>query len=180
MQLERKEMKLRASRGFSMIEMVIILAIIVGLAGVVVPIVSQEVQDSKKGNAVADLNRIATALNQYIKDTLYFPTGNMGSTSFHFLHTDGNLPVENVFDSGDHCHVDRFLASSEFGGARWRGPYLQSGFCDPWGGAYIINVQGFFNPGERAMILSAGPDGLLATPPTALSPEGDDLMLLID
>lgn len=163
-----------------MIELVIILAIIVGLAGVVIPIVSQEVQDSKKSSAIADLNRVATALNQYIKDTLYFPTGNMGSTKYHFLHTDGDLPAENVFASGESCHVDRFLASSEYGGARWKGPYLNSVSCDPWGGAYIVNVQGFFNPGERAMVLSAGPDRLLATPPTALSPEGDDLMLLID
>ncbi|MFH2002370.1 MAG: hypothetical protein ABIK28_22045, partial [Planctomycetota bacterium] len=68
-------MKVIKTGGFSMIELVILVAILLGLAGVVIPIVNQEMTDSKVANAVADINRIATSLNQYIKDTLYFPTG---------------------------------------------------------------------------------------------------------
>jgi general secretion pathway protein G len=173
-------MKERETGGFSMVEMIIIIAIIVGLAGVVIPVVSQEMRDSKKANAVADINRMATALNQYIKDTLYFPTGNQGATSFHFLFTDGKVPKNNHFASGEGRHLDRFLNTNEFGGSRWKGPYLHSVSTDPWDHAYIINVQGFYNPAERAMILSAGPDGYISTSPRATSPENDDIMLLID
>ena len=173
-------MKVNSRRGFSMVELVIILAIIVGLAGVVIPIVSQEVQDAKRANAVADINRIATGLNQYIKDTLFYPTGKHGTAKYHYLFTEGNLPMNNDFASGEGQHIDAFLVTSEFGGPRWKGPYLQGVGSDPWGTAYLINVQGFFNPSERAMILSAGPDNVVSTSPRASQPEGDDLMLLID
>jgi general secretion pathway protein G len=178
--MECKKMQIRGMRGFSMVELVIILAIIVGLAGVVVPIVSQEVKDSQKARAIADINRIATGVNQYIKDTLFYPTGNQGSTTFHYLYSEGNIPQNNIFATGEGRHLDEFLGSKNLGGARWKGPYLQSTPIDPWGNAYIINVEGFFNPAERAMILSAGPDGVVNTTPRSVSPAGDDLMLLID
>lgn len=173
-------MKAKRTGGFSMIEMVIIIAIILGLAGVVIPIVNQEMNDSKVSNAVADINRIATALNQYIKDTLYFPTGKQGATSYDYLFTNGQKPSQNLMASGQGAHIKGFLLKNENGGPRWKGPYLDNIDCDPWGNAYIINVQGFFNPEERALILSAGPDGMVSTSPAALTPEGDDLMLLID
>lgn len=173
-------MRLRGKNGFSAIELIIIIAIFVGLAGVVVPIISQEIQDSKKSHAIADINRIATALNQYIKDTLFFPTGNQGSTTYHYLFTDGAMPQNNIFASGEGVHAAQFLRKGEFGGKRWKGPYLQSIPADPWGNSYIINVQGFFNMGERAVILSAGPDGAVNTQANDSTPGGDDLLLLID
>ncbi|MHC4944952.1 MAG: type II secretion system protein GspG [Planctomycetota bacterium] len=173
-------MKVQNTGGFSVIEMVVIIAIVLGLAGVVVPIVAQEMNDSKKANAIADINRIATALNQYIKDTLYFPTGTEGTTTLHYLYTDGTLPQQNPFASGEGKHVSEFLCSNFHGGERWKGPYLNSVSIDPWGNAYLVNVQGFYSVNERAMILSAGPDGVVETPTASLNPEGDDLMLLID
>jgi general secretion pathway protein G len=173
-------MKVHRTGGFSVIELVVVIAIIVGLAGVVVPIVTQEMNDSKKANAIADINRLATALNQYIKDTLFFPTGTHGTTTLHYLYTDGTLPTRNSFTSGEGRHVGEFLCSNIHGGDRWKGPYLDSAACDPWGNAYIVNVQGFYSASERAMIISAGPDGLMETPTASLNPEGDDLMLLID
>jgi len=173
-------MRHTGNRGFSMIELIIIIAILVGLAGVVVPIVSQEIQDSKKSHAIADINRVATALNQYIKDTLYFPTGNQGVTTYHYLFTDGLMPQNNIFNSGEASHLASFLNTNSNGGERWKGPYLQSIPADPWGNAYIINVNGFFNMEEKAMIISAGPDGVIDTSLHSSSPQGDDLMLLID
>lgn len=173
-------MRLKGTTGFSMIEMVIIIAIIVGLAGVVVPIVSQEVKDSKKARAVADINRIATALNQYIKDTLTFPTGKRGSTTLHYLYTDGKLPENNPYASGEGKHIHALLEKDEFSAKGWKGPYLQSVAADPWENAYMINVQGFYDPKERVMIISSGPDGRFDTSPDAATPQNDDLMLLID
>ena len=66
--MEFKKMQIRGMRGFSMVELVIILAIIVGLAGVVVPIVSQEVKDSQKARAIADINRIASSCHPNCAD----------------------------------------------------------------------------------------------------------------
>ena len=156
-------MRHEGKRGFSMIEMVIILAIIVGLAGVVVPIVSQEVKDSKKAHAIADINRLATALNQYIKDTLVFPTGKRGSTHLHYLYTDGQVPDKNPYASGEGKHIRTLLRDNDFEEKRWKGPYLESAPIDPWGNAYIINVQGFYDPSERAMIISAATAQLTST-----------------
>ena len=173
-------MKRTSFLGFSMVEMLVILAIIVGLAGVVVPIVSQEVQDSRRAAAMDDLNRLATGLNQYIKDTLFYPTGKEGAARYDYLYTNGPLPSTGDFVHGKGIHVEAFLNKPDFGGARWKGPYLQGVTTDPWGHAYVVNVRGFFDAGERAMILSAGPNGVVETSPRASQPGGDDLMLLFD
>src|SRR5262245_8092117 len=61
--------------GFTLIEMIVVVAIIAALAAILVPIVSSELADSEQTKALADCQRIAAAITQYIKDTRLFPTG---------------------------------------------------------------------------------------------------------
>ena len=51
---------------------------------------------------------------------------------------------------------------------------------DPWGHAYLVNVEGWVNPREHALVLSAGPDGIVQSEADATHPAGDDLLLVID
>jgi hypothetical protein len=49
---------------------------------------------------------------------------------------------------------------------------------DPWGGAYVVNIGASATAGAPVWVLSAGPDGTIATPFHAASPQqtvaGDD------
>ncbi len=173
-------MKNREQAGFSTMECLIALAIFAGLAGVVVPIVSQESYDAMKEEALADIDQIATAVNGYIRDTMFYPTGIKGVTRYHFLYTEGEIPANNPLASGPGMPLADLLNSREFGGSDWKGPYLESMGADPWGNAYLINAQGYFNRTERTIILSAGPNGVIDTPVTSTYGCEDDIFLLLD
>jgi hypothetical protein len=51
---------------------------------------------------------------------------------------------------------------------------------DPWGRAFIVNVHGYYEPGEHVLILSAGPNGEVDTAPNGTIAAEDDIMILID
>ncbi len=167
-------------KGFSIIEMMILLGIFVLLAGIVVPIVSQETRTSMGNRAMNDMNEIASAINLFIGDTLYYPTGEQGSTTYHFLYTKGEIPPGNPFASGPGMPLSELLNSSKYGGPNWNGPYAKTMPRDPWGHAYLVNTHSFFYPAERCVVVSAGPNGVVDTPVTASSPSHDDILLVID
>ena len=60
----------------------------------------------------------------------------------------------------------------------WNGPYLPHELADPWGRAYVVSVSGFTGgtkPGNHAWCLSAGPNGIVETPPSSDQALGDDV-----
>ena len=173
-------MKKARRSGFTLIEMIVVVAILVALAGILVPVVSSEMASSKTGKALADCNRVAGGLNQYIKDTAFFPTGNQGASTNHFLYGLGTLPGSNDFASGASASLDGFLSVNTNGGSNWKGPYMQSVKADPWGRAYVVNTHGYFNSAENVWVISAGPDGNVDTAQNATTPGGDDIGVLID
>lgn len=173
-------MKQRKNSGFTLIEMIVVVAILVALAGILVPVVSSEMTSSKTGRAIADCNRIAAALNQYIKDTSFEPTGNKGANTYHYLYSQGTIPSSNDFASGSSTTILRFLSKNDFGGTQWNGPYMQEIAADPWGRAYLVNTHGYFSSSENVWVISAGPDGNVDTAPNATKPGGDDIGILID
>ena len=64
------------------------------------------------------------------------------------------------------------------GSTGWRGPYLLTEKADPWGHSYLISVCGFpggTKPDNNVWCLSAGPNGVIDTPTSAKSVEGDDI-----
>jgi type II secretory pathway pseudopilin PulG len=80
---------------------------------------------------------------------------------------------------------------------RWKGPYLSNLGADPYGKAYIVHVGAMekngcpvgstgtppdcFTParGTKGWILSAGPNGIIETPPNATEPVGDDVGMIL-
>ena len=80
---------------------------------------------------------------------------------------------------------------------RWRGRYMSNLGVDPYGKAYILHVGAMekngcpvgstgippacFTPagGTKGWILSAGPNGVLETPPTATELAGDDIGMIL-
>jgi type II secretory pathway pseudopilin PulG len=166
--------------GFSALELLIVVVIIVSIAGIVVPHLAQESIDKKKKEALDDINRIASAVNLYIRDTLLYPTGINGATTYHYLYSDGEIPLNNPLASGPGMPLLEFLNSGDFGGSDWHGPYLTGVSSDPWGNAYLVNTQGYFFPGERTLVISAGPNGMIDTPLAASAPVDDDILIVLD
>ena len=172
-------MRVRSS-GFTLIEMVVVVAIIVALAGVLVPLVTHELEDSRRVTARAHVNRLATGLTNFVRDTSYAPTGKNGAPQYHFLFSEGTLPESNSFASGGSTGMADFLERNTTGTTNWKGPYVKDVGSDPWGSCYLINTHGFFTARERAWVLSAGPNRRVDTRPLDDQPQMDDIAIFLE
>lgn len=166
-------------RGFTLLEMIVVIAIILSLAGILVPVVHSELEDKKTATAEEAIGQIATAIAQYMKDSQYAPTGTDGKKTYHYLFGVGTPPKLNVFASGEGAALETFLTTNAVGNSNWRGPYLQEIGADPWGCSYVVNTHGFFDLHERVWILSAGPNREVETRPTDSIAGGDDIGIFI-
>lgn len=167
-------------RGFSVLEFVVMIAIMAALAGILVPVVNGELEASKKATAQSTVNRLATALTEFIKDTSFAPTGPNGQRTFHSLHTDGTPPANDGFSTGEASHIEPLLCRNDLNVKNWRGPYVRPVGADPWGSCYVVNAHGFFTNDERVWILSAGPNRRVDTAPGDSKPGGDDIALFLE
>src|SRR5262249_43943352 len=150
-------------------ELVVVIAIVALLAGVLMPVVTNQIDDSKKTRAAADMEIVSKAFTTFRTHTSMWPapstviattsvqTGNADLTDFHCLYSN---------------------AQSLNG---WKGPYLSqgtmvadqmrcaapptaqsggAGLLDPWGQPFRIYT---FAPsggnGGSIMIACRGPDG---------------------
>ncbi len=172
-----------STSGFTLIEMIVTVAIIASLAAILVPIVSGELADTGTATAQGETRRIGTALNQFFKDVSFAPTGPGGNNTIEFLVGSGTVPDPNGFndDGGAGADADTYLTNgSANGGSQWKGPYLAEIEPDPWGNAYMINVHGYYDAAEFVWVISAGPNGTMDTAPSDTLLQGDDLGILVD
>jgi general secretion pathway protein G len=130
------EKRMRDPRaGFTLIEMLVIIAIIAVLAAVVAPEVFKNVGDANAGAAKQQIQLLGTALDSYRLDNHAYPTTEQGLGALRTEPTTGTRPP------------------------RWRGPYLRSAVPqDPWDRPYIYVAPGRNDP--RGYDLSSlGRDG---------------------
>jgi prepilin-type N-terminal cleavage/methylation domain-containing protein len=183
----------QAPRGFTLIELTVVLAVIVTLALILTPSIANFINDSRKARAQTDIQMIGAAVVQFYRDTGFFPqwatsvTGGPGlpQAGFQVLMSGGNAPLEeqpSLWTTGVAGMLsDQLLvnapgyavrtATSQFG---WNGPYLSSELrSDPWGNRYLVNI-GLIDtsagvqtlagrPKAAVWVLSAGPNGTVET-----------------
>lgn len=124
----------RLNRGFTLIEMLVVLVIIGLLAGLVGPKLFTKVDASKVQTAQTQTKMLKGALETLRLDTGRFPTVTEGLALLNTPPTDDKLR------------------------ARWRGPYLDEELpLDPWGNPYQYSVPGEKN--QPFALYSLGADG---------------------
>ncbi|MEM6356800.1 MAG: type II secretion system major pseudopilin GspG [Pseudomonadota bacterium] len=117
------------ARGFSLVEMLVVVAIVGLLIGLVGPAAMRQLQSSRSTTAAAQIHQIRAAIDIYTLDVGRYPNQTEGL----------NALVANP------------------GGVRgWNGPYLRDGRLpeDPWGVPFAYSVQN-----GKIVIKSFGADG---------------------
>lgn len=119
-------------RGFTLIEVLVVVVILAILAGLVVPRVMERPGQARQTAAKSDIQAISTALDMYRLDNFAYPDTAQGLQAL----------------------VARPPALAE--GANWRGPYLDALPKDPWGRTYL-----YLNPGTHGKVdvYTLGSDG---------------------
>lgn len=131
--MNRKTMKqLRHARGFTLVELLLVLVILAVLAAVVVPKFTKRSEQARIAAATTDVANLGTALDAFEVDTGRYPTSDEGLKAL--MEAPGNAKD-------------------------WKGPYLKRPVLnDPWGNPYIYRSPGSHNASGYDLY-SYGPDG---------------------
>ncbi|MFO1101342.1 MAG: type II secretion system major pseudopilin GspG [Methylocystis sp.] len=130
----RRRRVFRAQRrraGFTLVEMLVVLAIISSIVGLVGPRVLNYLSESKVKTAQIQMENLASALDLFYLDAGRYPSTEEGLNA---------------------------LAQRPAGVSSWSGPYLKTASVpkDPWGHAYLYRSPGQSGPYD---IGSLGPEG---------------------
>jgi general secretion pathway protein G len=131
MPLSRTFLARNLQRGFTLIELMVVLVIIGVLAALIVPNVIERADDARVTAAKTDVNNLMQALKLYRLDNQRYPTAEQGLQALLTRPTTGPAAPN------------------------WK-PYVEKLPNDPWGRGYQ-----YMNPGIKGEIdvLSLGADG---------------------
>lgn len=171
-------MRLNCKKGFTLIEVIVVAAIIAILAGILVPMIFNQIDESRITRAKADVKAIQTAMLRFQNDTGKWPVYSTnaalvaGTPDIVLLKSGGNNPSLGTATGWDTTNTSNHIQAQlvDYANATgiyntvWKGPYIPGEPpADPWGNKYYINVDAFNTPGAPVWIISAGPDGIIDT-----------------
>ena len=121
-------------RGFTLIEIMVVIVVIAIIAAMVAPNVFKNVNEAKRTSAMAQMETLATALDSYKMDNNRYPSTEQGLAALWEAPT-----VEQA--------------------RNWKGPYLRKNIpLDPFGNPYVYVFPGEQNP-TGFDLYSLGNDG---------------------
>lgn len=98
--------------GFTLIEILVVMAIIAMLAVMVAPNIFQQQAGAQRDAALGQMASLETSIQTYFLDMQEYP--------------------DSLAD----------LVDNESGSARWNGPYIRRIPADPWGNEYVYDSDG--------------------------------------
>ena len=124
--------KVVKQHGFTLIELMVVLAIIAGMAALIVPNLMDSADEGKITSAKVDVSTIGQALDRYKLDNQTYPSTEQGLISLVERPSVGNIPPN------------------------WK-QYIKKLPTDPWGRPYQ-----YLNPGVKneVDVMSFGADGV--------------------
>ncbi|MCK4467220.1 MAG: type II secretion system major pseudopilin GspG [Desulfobacterales bacterium] len=126
---------IKNNRGFTLIELMVVIVILGILAGLIVPRIMSRPEEARQAKARIQIESLETALKLYKLDNGSYPSTEQGLQALVEPPEVGNLP------------------------GRWReGGYLEKGKVpkDPWGNEYLYLCPGTHGDYD---IISCGTDG---------------------
>ncbi len=118
--------------GFSMIEIMIVIVIMAGIAAIIGPTLFSRLDQAKIDQAKIQMKSLVSAMDFYHLDNAEFPSSDQGLDALMNKPSVGEIP------------------------SNWRGPYLRSSAVpkDPWNHDYFYQSDG-----NTVVIKSLGADG---------------------
>jgi len=182
----------KKEHGFTLIEMVVVLAIIAVLASTLTPMVLRHVEDSRIARAQSEVKTIGGAIAAFERDLRTYPLFVDGSDTDYeqmdivVLQGPGDMPQEDppsdwtvATPTGDEISggsrgelVEHLIENgpsyptsrTEDKPFMWKGPYMENLGPDPWGNKYLVNAENLIGTStDPAFVLSAGPNEKVET-----------------
>jgi general secretion pathway protein G len=114
--MQRKTIRRRRARGFTLMEVLLVVAILIILAGLATVAISRTYVGARKNAAKLDINTLTQTMDAYYLDIGSYPP------SLDALVTQPDSLANPM---------------------KWNGPYLQKGLpADPWGNQYQYSNDG--------------------------------------
>ena len=168
------------NRGWSLMELVVVLAIIAILAAIITPMINSYVDRARINSARNDVRNLAAAIISFNTDTktwpIYKTSGDIpNGDAFNALVTDGDEAalaggIANTWTSDSNGDLKAIVNENSLGlttnGIRkWNGGYMNEVTTDPWGTKYYFNGLHLKpdSTSNATFVLSAGPNQTIDT-----------------
>jgi prepilin-type N-terminal cleavage/methylation domain-containing protein len=157
------------SRGFTLIEVIIAVALVAIMAVAIAPPLIQNIREGKVARAQSDAQAIGTAVLNFYKDVGQWPISEATADVDRLVGNDGYGGGDTGIAGGSAAvagaggwategsastltahliknktaSVDTVwdFSSNPVASPGWNGPYLTQETLDPWGNPYVINIR---------------------------------------
>lgn len=166
---------MRNNKGFTLIEMVVVLAVVAILAAILTPTIAKNIQDAKLTRATNECQVIGAAIASFFKDVGRWPTSDGAAATLPdvltLIHggagddpaaTTGGAAWDKDTAAATTSTLELHLVTNDPGGdgvgtgndytpwsdatkMGWNGPYIGEIKADPWGIYYACNIANAYD-----------------------------------